>query len=198
MALTVDFVAQRIRVTAPQTQLTIQELYDFCKDSELTDTGMAYNTIAVAAGKDVISPGVQVAITMRLLENWQLEWWAGNYTAILGGGNIVAECGDPVAYVQGGPQVEITLSAAATIVSADGGGSSGLTIEEHTALMSIEVAVGLLLANQCTKEEFKSYLFDRANTVVGGRITRYHAGADVDVNVTYDSAGIPTAEAIDE
>lgn len=185
MALTADFVTQRLKVTAPQTQLTIQEIYDFCKEQEVTDIGIAYPPIAVAAGKDDLGSGVQVAVTMRLLDNWQIEWWAGNYTATIGGGNIVAECGDPVAYVVGGPQVEITLSAAATIVSAGGGDSSGLTQEEHAALMNIEVAVGMLLADQLTATQFKKYLFKRANTIVGGKITQFVAGDDVNVAVEY-------------
>lgn len=195
MPLTIDYITERIKITAPTTQVTIQELYDYCKEQEVTDIGIAYNPIAVAAGKDNLGSGVQVAITMRLLGSWQIEWWPGNYTATMGGGNIVAECGDPVAYVQGGPQVEITMSAAATIVTAGGGSSSGLTQEEHAALMNIELAVGLLLDNQLTKEDFKKYLFKRANTVVNKKITQYTAGDDAIVNVTYDGDGVPTAEA---
>lgn len=195
MALTADYSTHRIKVTAPQTQLTVQDLYDFCKNAEVTDIGIANDTIAIAAGKDDLGSGVQVAITMRLLDDWQVEWWAGNYTATMGGGNIVAECGDPVAYVVGGPQVEITLSAAATIVSAGGGGSGGLTQEEHSALMNVELAVGMLLDQQLTKEQFKKYLFNRSNIIRNKQITSYSSD-DVNVNVSYDVDGIPTSEAI--
>lgn len=196
MALMANYSTNRIVVLAPQTQLTVQELYDFCKDSEITDIGMSNEIIAVAAGKDDLGSGVQVAVTVRLLGSWQVEWWPGYYTATMGGGNIVAECGDPVAYVQGGPQVEITLSAAATIVAASGGSSSGLTIEEHSALMNIEIAVGMLLSDQLTKTDFKKYLFNRANVISGSRITQYTAGDDADVLVQYDSNGVPASETL--
>lgn len=122
MALQFDHAAQRIKVTSPQTTVLIQDLLNACRLEEASDVGIADSKIASAAGKEVLGAGVQVGITLTLLENWQLEFWAGNYTATVTGGNIVADSGDPVAYVVGGPQVEITLSAAATITTVDGGG----------------------------------------------------------------------------
>jgi hypothetical protein len=133
MAYTIDFVSHRIKITSPQTEVILQDLYNFCKQSEASETGVTHSLVATASGKDVLGPGVQVGMTIKLLEDWQLEFWAGNYTATIGGGNIVAEGGDPVAYVVGGPQVEITLSAAATIVNSSGSGN-GLTLPQFLAL----------------------------------------------------------------
>lgn len=135
MAYTIDFEDHRIRITNPQTDVVLQDLYNFCKESEASEAGITHTIVATASGKDVLGPGVQVGMTIKLLDDWQLEFWAGNYTATIGGGNIVAEVGDPVAYVVGGPQVEITLSAAATIVNTGGGGGGdGMTVGQFLAL----------------------------------------------------------------
>ena len=121
MALQFNHATQRIAVTNPQTALTIQDLVNACRVEESSERGISNRRIISASGKETLGSGVQVGITATLLDGWQIEWWAGNYTATISGGNIVAESGDPVAYVVGGPQVEITLSAAATITSGSGG-----------------------------------------------------------------------------
>jgi len=123
MALVFNHLAQRIQITSPQTVVLIQDLVNACRIEEASQLGIADSRIISAAGKEVLSAGVQVGITMTLLDNWQLEFWAGNYTATITGGNLVAASGDAMAYVVGGPQVEITLSAAATITAGAGGGA---------------------------------------------------------------------------
>lgn len=108
----------RIKPLFPTVEFTIQELVDAARLEEERD--LTKHTIIEATGKQVLSPGVAVGITLMLTHDWQIEWWPGNYTATISGGNLVSENGDPIAYVVGGPQVEITLSAAATITTAGG------------------------------------------------------------------------------
>jgi hypothetical protein len=144
MALTFDQAAQRISVTSPQVSLSMQDLIDAIRDEEASERGIAYDPIADASGKDNLGGGVSTAITVFLRDNWQLGWYAGNYTATIGGGNIVAESGDPVAYVVGGPQVEITLSAAATIVAGDGGSVAPSASEVANAVWAHTSAADLL------------------------------------------------------
>ena len=141
MALTFNQAAQRISVTSPQVSLSCQDLINAIRDEEASERGIVYDKIADASGKDNLGGGVSTAITVFLLDAWQVQWYAGNYTATIGGGNLVAESGDAVAYVSGGPQVEITLSAAATIVAGDGG---------STAPSASEVANAVLAALQGT------------------------------------------------
>lgn len=127
MALSFNHGTKRIIVGSPQNTLDVQDLVNAIREEEESERGVSHDKICDASGKDLLDTGVSVGITLRLLSTWQIEWWAGNYTAKIGGGNLIAESGDPVAYVVGGPQVEITLSAAATIV----GGS--LTTGDITA-----------------------------------------------------------------
>jgi hypothetical protein len=121
MALSFDHATSRISVTSPQVSLTCQDLINAIREEEASERGIAYDPIAEASGKADLGGGVSTAITVYLLDDWQVQWYAGNYTATIGGGNLVAAGGDAVAYVSGGPQVEITLSAAATIVNGEGG-----------------------------------------------------------------------------
>lgn len=140
MALTFDQAAQRISVTSPQVALTCQDLINAIREEEASERGIVYDQIADASGKDDLGGGVSTAITVFLRDNWAVQWYAGNYTATIGGGNLVAESGDPVAFVTGGPQVEITLSAAATVVDGSGG----------TAPSASEIANAVLSALQST------------------------------------------------
>lgn len=144
MALSFDHTTSRIRVSAPQVALTIQELVNACRLEEERD--LTKKQIISASGKEALSSGVAVGITATLLRDWQIEWWPGNYTATISGGNIVAESGDPVAYVVGGPQVEITLSAAATITAADGSAAGPSAAEIASAVWAAGPSTGEIAA----------------------------------------------------
>jgi hypothetical protein len=133
MALFFNHATKRIVVSEPQNRIDMQDLIDAVRDEESSRVGIADDVIATAAGKDILDTGVAVGITVTLLETWKIQWWPGNYTAKLAGGNLIARSGDPVAYVQNGPQVEIILSAAATIVSGSGG-IGGMTDEDRQTL----------------------------------------------------------------
>lgn len=122
--LTFDHVARLIRVGSPQTLVTIQELVDACRLEEDSWLGMAEAPILAATGKEELSSGVQVGITATLLGGWQIAFWAGNYQALITGGNLVGKLANPIAYVLGGPQVLNVQSAAATIVTTTGGAGS--------------------------------------------------------------------------
>jgi hypothetical protein len=139
--LTFDFAAKRIKVSSPQTAIDIQSLLNEIREAEATALGIANAPIGAASGKEALSTGVTVGITLRLLSTWQIEWWPGTYTATIGGGNLVSDTGDAVANVVGGPQVEITLSAAATITNGSGG-AAGLTPAQEALLTLIAERVG--------------------------------------------------------
>lgn len=137
MPITFNHATQRIGITAPTTSLTMQELIDAIRIEEYTALGIAFPKIANASGKDQLGGSVQVGITISLLENWQLEPYPGNYTLVIGGGNLVqATTNDPIAFVAGGPQVELTQSVSASIVSVNTG--SGLDTDQDARLTRIE------------------------------------------------------------
>ena len=120
MAYVFDFQNTLIEITSPQTDVDIQELIDEIRTVESSAQGIAYPRIANAAGKESLGAGVEVGITVELLNGWQLHFWAGSYTAT-------------IAYTAG-VQVVLIQSAASTIVST---GGSALTQEEHDELFAI-------------------------------------------------------------
>jgi hypothetical protein len=126
MALSMDWTNKKINVASPQTDVLVQDLLDYLREQEATATGIVAPQIARAAGKDSLGGAVATGITLELLDNWQLRFWSGDYTATIAGGNLIGGIsGDPVAYTAG-VQVVIIQSAASTIVVS----GSGVTQED--------------------------------------------------------------------
>ncbi len=133
MALVFNQHTQIIDVTSPQVTVVVQDLINAIRQEEESYIGLAYNKIANASGKEDLGGGVATGITINLLENWQLRFWSGTYTASITGGNLVGgPAGNPVAYTPG-VQVKLVQSAASTIVTT---GGSALTQDEHDKLMA--------------------------------------------------------------
>lgn len=130
---------------APQTDLSVQEIIDFVREQEDTTMGISFNAIVEptkASGKQALSSGVTVGITVELNSPWQIKFWDGEYVATISGGNLVGGLGgNPVAY-SSGVQVLIIESAASTIVTNNTG--SGLSTDEHNALMRTYKGVNAL------------------------------------------------------
>ncbi len=131
MALVFNYYQQIIDVTYPQTTVSGQELINAIRYAEYDSIGMAYPKIADATGKDDLGSGVYTGITIRLMPDWQLRFWAGNYTAYVTGANVVGgKNNEPVASVPG-VAVVLVQSASSTITN-----SGVLTPEEHDKLMT--------------------------------------------------------------
>ena len=193
-----NFSTQIISCENTIVTLEIQELVDACREAEYSSIGIAFPKICNASGKDYldVDNGVQVGITIVLLDEWVVytEKNTGVFKVI--GGNLVqVSGGDPFA-----PNPLVTYvniqSAASTVVSISSG--SGLSTEEHNKLMEIP-------AETLTEERYID-LFHRRNTIVGTetskRITESVAGTEagggeVVMAVTYDSDdeyALPIAE----
>jgi hypothetical protein len=111
-----DWDNKQILVTSPQTDVLAQDLIDFIRAAEDDEEGIVVPQIASASGKESLGGSVATGITLELLDDWQLKFWAGSYTATISGGNLIGGiAGDPVAYTAG-VQVVIIQSAASTIV----------------------------------------------------------------------------------
>lgn len=138
MGLEFDHTNHLINITSPQNTLSCQELIDAIRTEEASEDGIIYPQIATASGKEDLGSGVVVGMTVNLISPWQVKFWAGNYIAKVAGGNLVGGLGgDPIAY-SAGVQVLLVQSAAATIVTQSTG--SGLSAEEHEALMAVPAA----------------------------------------------------------
>lgn len=120
MAITFDQTNKLINITSPQDTLTCQDLINAIREEEASATGIQYPKIANASGKESLGAGVEVGMTVNLIDPWQVKFWEGNYIAKITGGNLVGGLGgDPVAY-SAGVQVLLVQSAASTIVTSDG------------------------------------------------------------------------------
>jgi len=133
MAYTVDFSSSRIEVTYPQTDVAVQDLIEAVRSAEASAQGIAYGQITNASGKESLGPNVAVGITVELLGDWQLHFWAGDYIAKVSGGNLVGgPGGDPIAYSDG-VQVILIQSAASTLVLT----GEGLSTDDKATLTQI-------------------------------------------------------------
>jgi len=138
MAIEFDHDSALINITSPQNTLSCQDLLNAIRTEEASSTGIWFGQIATASGKEDLGAGVNVGMTVKLLEPWQVKFWAGNYIAKVAGGNLVGGLGgDPIAY-SAGVQVLLVQSAASTIVTQSTG--SGLSVEEHDALLAVPSA----------------------------------------------------------
>jgi hypothetical protein len=67
----------------------MQDLLNAVRDEEATATGIRYPQIATASGKEGLGDDIFVGMTVSLVSPWQIKFWAGNYIAKVGGGNLV-------------------------------------------------------------------------------------------------------------
>ena len=132
MALAFDYTDSSIHVTG-QTSVDVQVLVNAIRTEEASETGITYPAILDASGKADLGNSIYTGITASLID-WQLEFEAGAYSAVISGGNLVGGVeGNPVAY-SSGVQVKLIQSAAGTLTAV---GGSALTSEEHAQLMAL-------------------------------------------------------------
>jgi hypothetical protein len=125
---TFDYVASQILLDGGAVNITCSALYTAIKLAQMDIEGITYPRIAVGSGLSVLGPGVQVGLTLELLGNWQLKFPAGNYTATVGGGNLIGGPGaDPIAY-SAGVQNVLIQSASSTVVSSDASAIAAATV----------------------------------------------------------------------
>ena len=131
-----DFTNEEINVGNGFDDLDIQELVNAIREAEYSETGITFDKIGDASGKNDLDAanGVQVGITLELLGDWVVytEKVAGTFK-VWGGNLLQTGGGDPfkenplVTYIN-------ILSAASTIVTVSTG--SGLSAAQNTQLMA--------------------------------------------------------------
>lgn len=153
MAVIFDRINRIIKVEAPTTKMSIQELLDTIRDWEDDQCNMDVSKIADAAGKEILDENTKVGITLKLL-NWKIKFEERAFPTVcdIYGGNLVAinGYGEPMNPIEPSSNVTVTKtsSSSATLVE----GESGLSTEEHTKLMGIpwlnEIESSPILAKQ--------------------------------------------------
>lgn len=146
MATVVDYPDWSVHITSPQTAVVVQDLLNDIRTLEANETGIVHGVIIEASGKELLGGGVQVGITMKLNDPWQLEFYAGSYRATIDGGNVVTNRadGNVIKLIANSPQIEILRSAAATIVAT----GSGVTAQDK---LDVAAAVRTNLATELAR-----------------------------------------------
>lgn len=120
MAITFDRINKYIYITAPQTDVTIQELIDAIRDFEDDDSSMDLSSLANCSGKQQLSADQYTSLTLELLDGWKIKFEdrAGPtyVTCYITGGNLTRVAGEypvePSDYVF----VIVSTSSGATII----------------------------------------------------------------------------------
>lgn len=90
---TFDEATKVVTVEAPALTVTIQDLHDACRDYEAYSRNMDDRILVSAGGKEPLGGGNSVAITLRLLNGWQVAFAARGGPAYVScridGGNLV-------------------------------------------------------------------------------------------------------------
>ena len=148
-----DIPSKIVTVLAPDTSVTVQEVYDVCRDFEDSPPMMSHNLIVDAEGKTNMGSGKFAVIFLFLINGWRLAFEArpGPTTVIceIADGNTFGRVGDkgsaaqhplaPTDYVYA---IVYQATTGAQIES----GVSGLTAQESQALLDIDTNVdGLTL-----------------------------------------------------
>ena len=143
---TFDYVTSQILVDGGAVNLTCASLYTAIKLAQSYIEGITYPRIATGSGLNTLAAGVQVGLTVQLLDSWQLKFPAGSYVATIGGGNLIGGPSDvPVAY-SAGVQVSRILSAASTVVTSSGD-SAAIAAATVAALNATAIPVNIVKVN---------------------------------------------------
>lgn len=117
MVLSLDKLNRIITVPAPTTEINCQTLINEIRDWEDEIANMEVAKVADASGKDNLGGGLQVGITLRLL-NWKLKFedrLGPDYVdCVVKGGNLVAvdEYNQPMNPIEPAAYVTVTLTQA--------------------------------------------------------------------------------------
>jgi len=119
--LTLDQLTRRITVGAPDTEVTCQELVNAIRDWQDELENMNCADFIMASGKEDLGGGLQVGITLKLL-NWKVKFedrpgpnWIrcrvtrGNLVAV-DANNLAMDPIEPSAYVSPGEQVAVSAA----------------------------------------------------------------------------------------
>ena len=206
--LTIDPQAspRLITIAAPDTTITVQEIYDWCREWEQTEEGMAYPILIFAGGKESLGGVKSVGITATF-QNAQIEFAAragpsfaecritdGNLVAVDDVGSDISPL-NPTAFVY----AIIERDTSAAIVET---GTSGLTPTESTQLNNINTQLATIEGSYSHQEAMRIILAALAGKLSGASSTTISIRDTGDtkdrITATVDEFGNRTSVTINE
>lgn len=141
-----DFANKLIDIPMGITSVNILDLISDIRSAEATEQGILYGQIAGASGKESLGGSVAVGVTVQLLDEWQIRFAAGEYAALISGGNLVGGLAEnPVAYSSGVQILNIQSAASTIVVTSDGLNTA------QAALLSLAASQSTVAATEATK-----------------------------------------------
>lgn len=199
MAYWVDWHDHLIHVLAPQTEVIVQDLYNYLSDIMQSLVGMNYDDICYATGKDPLDEDVITGITLTLYSPWQLRFWDGSYIAIVKGGNLTGGLdGDPIAFTPN-VQVMVIQAVSSTIVQT---GGTALTQDEHDKLMTgLDVSIPEGVWNDTSLGEYLTKILNIEEgdwKIVGTQMIFYETDGITEIARfdLFDEDGNPSNESV--
>ena len=121
MPLDIDWKNKWILVTPPDDTVDIQDLVNFVREQEASETGIAYDQIIEAQGKFDLGGGVYTGIAVRLLSPWRIKFWAGVGTGYITGGTLTGGLDNqPIEPTGGSDTIIVQNQVGSTLVIAEG------------------------------------------------------------------------------
>ena len=95
---TFDIPTKIVEIASPDTEATVQEIYDACVDFEETSAMLGHNRIVEAEGKFIVTTGQLLVITLFMLNGWRVQFEARAGPALevcsISSGNFVGRTGN--------------------------------------------------------------------------------------------------------
>lgn len=144
---TFDRVLKVIQVDSPVKTITVQELLDAVRNYEDELISLDLGKIANAAGKEELSEGIFVGITVELINDWRVQFEArgSQVFCYIRGGNLVATnvYGDNPIKASTNVNVIMELSTSAALIEGDAGGGGGGSTWTEAEKAQIRDALGI-------------------------------------------------------
>jgi hypothetical protein len=186
MILQFDRPNKLVIVPDTETEVTVQEIYDQCRDYEDRPDSLAFLELVDAEGKTDLGGGEFIVITLFMINGWRLKFddrpGPADTTCRVSGGNILGRVGDkgsaaqhpiapsdytfPIIY-QATTGLALTDTATAASIAALDTNVDTLAVYARAKKVTSQSSSKLLLTDSVTGRSFEAVLYeDEAETLV--------------------------------
>lgn len=168
MPIVIDYNAQLLKITSPDTDIDLQTLHDFVEDERGLAQPEGLSRIASPAvsatgdpifevnGKieDPANPGLYSQINLFLIPPWQIQFWGGSGYTTISGGKLSGGLNDePIKATGTAGDITVLQSQVDGTYTQIETGTSGLTPTEAAMLLEFWQAFGLDATNPVSHDK---------------------------------------------
>lgn len=116
MAITFDHINKNIIVPAEEARpISVETLRTACRNEEASERGIVFTGMVKASGLNQLGTGVKTALTLELINNWQIKF-VGSGAVTITGGNLIGGINEDPFADSPGITIQNLLSANATTI----------------------------------------------------------------------------------